>query len=183
MRAVLIRDTNKMIAAAVLSSPKVSDSEIESFARMANVGEDVLRIIGNNRQWTKHYGVVVGLTKNPKTPVAVSMNLMGRLSARDLMTLAIDRNVPDALRSAGTAAGVYRRRAEVSGSLSAFAPALHRLRPRPVLAHARAPPYYRRPFALFRGRSTSGRSSALARSSSIVTAWAWSHSRLISASF
>ncbi len=67
---------------------------------MANVGEDVLRIIGNNRVWTKHYGVVVGLTKNPKTPVAVSMNLMARLNARDLMMLSVDRNVPDALRSA-----------------------------------------------------------------------------------
>jgi hypothetical protein len=112
MRALLIRDTNKMIAAAVLSSPKLSNSEVESFARMANVGEDVLRIIGNNRQWTKHYGVVVGLTKNPKTPIAVSMTLMARLSARDLTTLAVDRNVPDALRSAArqrVAAGASKR--------------------------------------------------------------------------
>ena len=46
MRAVLIRDPNKMIAAAVLSSPKLTDQEVESFARMANVSEDVLRIIG-----------------------------------------------------------------------------------------------------------------------------------------
>jgi hypothetical protein len=112
MRALLIRDTNKMIAAAVLSSPKLTDSEIESFARMANVGDEVLRVIGNNRTWTKHYGVVVGLTKNPKTPVAVSMNLMARLNARDLLTLSVDRNVPEPLRIAArkrVAAGTSRK--------------------------------------------------------------------------
>jgi hypothetical protein len=100
MRAILIRDTNRMIAAAVLSSPKLTENEVESIARMANVSEDVLRTIGNNRAWLKHYGVVVGLTKNPKTPLAMSMNLMGRLNDRDLSMLSIDRNVPEPLRIA-----------------------------------------------------------------------------------
>ena len=100
MRASLIRDPNKMIAAAVLSSPKLSDSEVESFARMANVSEDVLRVIGSNRAWLKNYGVVVGLTKNPKTPVGMSMNLLSRLSDRDAAILSVDRNVPEALRAA-----------------------------------------------------------------------------------
>src|SRR5262249_30653407 len=54
MRSILIRDPNKMIAAAVLSSPKVSEPEVESFARMTNVSDEVLRIIGNNRAWTKN---------------------------------------------------------------------------------------------------------------------------------
>jgi len=62
MRAILVRDPNKMISAGVLSSPKLTENEVESFARMANVSEDVLRIIGSNRAWMKNYGVVVGLT-------------------------------------------------------------------------------------------------------------------------
>ncbi len=100
MRSILIRDPSKMIAAAVLSSPKVTDAEVAGFARMGNVSEDVLRIIGNNRAWLKNYSVVLALTKNSKTPVAMSMNLMNRLSDRDLATLATDRNVPEALRGA-----------------------------------------------------------------------------------
>ncbi len=100
MRAILIRDPNKMIASAVLSSPKLSDPEVESFARMANVSEDVLRIIAGNRAWMKRYGIVVGLTKNPKTPLAMSMNLMSRLNDRDLAQLSVDRNVPEPLRIA-----------------------------------------------------------------------------------
>jgi hypothetical protein len=67
---------------------------------MANVSEEVLRTIGHNRAWLKNYGVVVGLTKNPKTPLAMSLNLMPRLNTKDLTMLSIDRNVPEALRVA-----------------------------------------------------------------------------------
>jgi len=97
-RAILIRDPNKLICATVLASPKVSVPEVESFARMQNVSEDVLRIIGSNRSWLKSYGVVLALTKNPKTPLALSMQLMTRLQTKDLAKLSVDRNVPEALR-------------------------------------------------------------------------------------
>lgn len=100
VRAILIRDPNKIVAAAVLSSPKVSESEIESFAKMATVSEDVLRTIGLNRAWLKNYGVVVALTKNPKCPLGLSLNLLNRLNDRDLTGVSTDRNVPDPLRTA-----------------------------------------------------------------------------------
>ncbi len=100
MRAILIRDPNKMVAASVLSSSKVTESEIEGFARMTNVSEEVLRTIASNRAWTKNYGVVVGLTKNPKTPVALSLNLMQRLNDKDVSILSTDRNVPEPVRVA-----------------------------------------------------------------------------------
>jgi hypothetical protein len=100
VRAILIREPNKMIAAAVLSSPKVTEQEIESFARMANVSEEVLRILAANRTWMKNYGTLVALTKNPKTPVAISLNLLARLNERDVTAVSSDRNVPEALRQA-----------------------------------------------------------------------------------
>lgn len=107
-RAQLIRDSNRLVASAVLSSPKLTDSEVESFAKMANVSEDVLRVIAANRQWTKSYGVVLGLTRNPKTPPAISMQLLQRLSEKDTKMLAVDRNVPEALRLAARKAMVKR---------------------------------------------------------------------------
>ncbi|MGE3843566.1 MAG: hypothetical protein AB7I50_18500 [Vicinamibacterales bacterium] len=99
-RAVLIRDPNKMVASAVLSSPKLTDTEVEAFARMANVSDDVLRTIGSNRAWTKNYGVVAALARNPKTPLGVSLPLVSRLSERDMKALSTDRNVPEGLRIA-----------------------------------------------------------------------------------
>ena len=99
-RAQLIRDPNKLVAAAVLASPKLTDAEVESFAKMANVSEEVLRVVGTNRMWLKNYGVVLGLVKNPKTPPAISMQLLQRINERDMKMLAVDRNVPEGLRLA-----------------------------------------------------------------------------------
>lgn len=100
MRTVLIRDPNKMVAMAVLSSPKLTETEVESIARMGSVSEDVLRAIGHTRGWIKNYGIVLALVKNAKTPVAITLNLMNRLNDGDLRRLSIDRNVPEPLRIA-----------------------------------------------------------------------------------
>lgn len=99
-RAVLIRDPNRLVAAAVLSSPKLTENEVEGMARMANVGEEVLRIIGTNRAWMKSYTIAAGLARNPKTPIAMSLHLLQRLSERDVKMLASDRNVPEPVRIA-----------------------------------------------------------------------------------
>ena len=97
-RATLVRDSNRLVAAAVLSSPKLTDSEVETFTKMGNVSEDVLRVIGTNRGWLKNYSVTAGLCRNPKTPPAISMQLIQRLNERDLKMLAIDRNVSETVR-------------------------------------------------------------------------------------
>lgn len=100
MRAILIRDPNRLVASAVLSCPKVNEAEVESFAKMGNVSEDILRTIAMTRAWTKNYAVVLSLVKNSKTPVALSMNLMQRLTDADVKKISTDRNVPEALRLA-----------------------------------------------------------------------------------
>lgn len=97
-RAVLIRDPNKIVGVAVLSSPKLTETEVESIAKMTSISDELLRIIANTRAWVKNYGVAVALTRNPKTPVAVSMNMLARLNDRDLKMLSTDRNVPEILR-------------------------------------------------------------------------------------
>ncbi len=99
-RAVLVRDPNKLVSVGVLSSPKLTESEVEAFAKMANVSEEVLRIVGNNRAWTKNYAVVAALTRNPKTPLAISMKFVQRLNDRDLKMIALDRNVQEPLKLA-----------------------------------------------------------------------------------
>lgn len=99
-RGVLVRDPNRLVSAAVLGSPKLTETEVEAFARMGNVSEDVLRVIGSNRTWTKSYSLATSLVKNPKTPAAISMPLVGRLNERDLKGLSTDRNVPEGIRLA-----------------------------------------------------------------------------------
>lgn len=99
-RGQLIRDSNKMVSVAVLSNPKLTETEVEGYARMANLSEDVLRVIATNRAWVKNYNVVSALTRNPKTPTALAMGFLQRLNERDLKMLAIDRNVSEPIRLA-----------------------------------------------------------------------------------
>jgi hypothetical protein len=99
-RSQLIRDSNKLVAVSVLSSPKLNESEVETFARMANLSEDILRMIAMNRAWVKSYTIVAALTRNPKTPLAQSMAFLQRLNERDLKAISIDRNVSEPLRLA-----------------------------------------------------------------------------------
>jgi hypothetical protein len=97
-RSILIRDPNKIVAVAVLSSPKMTETEIESIAKMGSVSDEILRLIAHTRAWVKSYQVVLALTRNAKTPIAVSMNLLPRLNEKDLRMLSSDRNVPEVLR-------------------------------------------------------------------------------------
>lgn len=97
-RAILIRDPNKIVAVAVLGSPKMTETEIEGIAKMASISDEILRMIANNRAWTKRYGIIAALARNPKTPVAISMNLLARLTEKDLRSISADRNVPEILR-------------------------------------------------------------------------------------
>jgi hypothetical protein len=97
-RAILIRDSNKLVSLAVLSSPKVNEREIESYAKMANLSEDVLRVIGTTRAWTKSYAIVRSLAFNPKSPIAVSMPLVSRLVEKDVRMLSIDRNIAEPVK-------------------------------------------------------------------------------------
>jgi hypothetical protein len=97
-RMMLIRDRNRTVWGAVLTSPNMNDADAEAIVQMRNVAPDVLREIGKNRQWTKRYKVAHELVKNPKTPPEISSQLLPRMAARDLKALTKDRNVPEMIR-------------------------------------------------------------------------------------
>jgi hypothetical protein len=98
-RMLLIRDPNKIVQRGVLQSPRLTDLEIENFAAMTNVSQEVLRIISKNRNFMKNYVVTKNLTKNPKSPLDVSLHLLPHLVPTDLKQLAANKNVPETLRS------------------------------------------------------------------------------------
>ncbi len=100
-RMLLIRDPNKLVQRCVLQSPRLTDTEVENFAAMANLNGEILRAISLNRAFMKNYTVVRNLIFNPKTPLDISLHLFPRLTAGDLTKLAANKNVPDTLRSMG----------------------------------------------------------------------------------
>lgn len=97
-RSILIRDGSKLVSSAVLASPKVTDQEIESFANMKNVRENVLRDIARSHKFMKNYVVLKNLCSNPRTPLDLSLGLIKNLTIPDLKLLGTNKNVPDTLR-------------------------------------------------------------------------------------
>jgi len=97
-RTILVRDPNRLVSMAVLGSPKVTEAEIEAFSAMKNISDQVLREIGKHREWTKRYTVINNLVRNPRTPIGIALNLVPRLNPRDVKGIAVDRNVPEAVR-------------------------------------------------------------------------------------
>jgi hypothetical protein len=94
-RMILIRDGVKVVALAVLESPKLSETEMESFAGMKNVQEIVLRGIAIRRRFMKVYGVVRALVNNPRTPLDVSLPLLKTLLLMDLKNLMRNKSIPE----------------------------------------------------------------------------------------
>ena len=98
-RRTLIRDTNKVVQRAVLQSPRLTDQEVEAFASMANLTDEILRLIAANRVFRKNYVVVRNLVNNPKVPLDVSLHLLPMINAVDLKKLTMNKNVPETLRT------------------------------------------------------------------------------------
>ncbi len=97
-RVILIRDTNRVVALAVLRNPRLTEQDVTSFATMRSINEEVLRAIGASREWSKSYAVVSSLVHNPRTPPGISTNFISRLVNRDLKLLMADKNVPEIVR-------------------------------------------------------------------------------------
>ncbi len=110
-RRTLIRDSNKVVQRAVLQSPRLTDQEVEAYASMANLTDEILRLIANNRNFRKNYVVVRNLMNNPKTPLDVTLHMLPILNAMDLKKLTTNKNVPETLRS--TAVKLQRTRIEL----------------------------------------------------------------------
>jgi hypothetical protein len=98
MRSILIRDGTKLVALAVLESPKITDGEVEKFASQKNVLEAVLRQITMKRRFMKNYIVIRNLVANPRTPLDISLGLMKNILVNDLRNLASNKDVPETVR-------------------------------------------------------------------------------------
>jgi len=101
-RSILIRDGSKIVQNAVLSSPKLSDPEVETFASAKNVQENVLREIARNRRFMKSYPVIRHLVNNPRCPLDVGLPLVKNLLVSDLKGLQTNKNVADTIRKVAT---------------------------------------------------------------------------------
>lgn len=93
-RALLIRDSNKMVQHFVLKNPRIQPHEVEEYVKNPNLSEQVMRTISANGAWTKSYAIKLALVSNPKTPGDLALKWLRYLNVQDLRRLAKSKMVP-----------------------------------------------------------------------------------------
>ena len=99
-RLLLVRDTNRLVSVAAVKSPAMRENEAVMIASSRNVGEEVLREIARNREFTRNYQVKLSLTRNPRCPFSFSARIVPLLRDNDLRDLAKSKNVPSSVQQA-----------------------------------------------------------------------------------
>lgn len=97
-RGILVRDANKIVATAVIHNPRLTDQEVEGISAMRTIAEEVLRLIGMNRQWQRSYPIIHNLARNPRTPMATAVHILPRIRTKDLKAIGMSRNVAEGVR-------------------------------------------------------------------------------------
>ena len=101
-RMLLVRDRNRLICAAVMRNPRMSEQEVEAIAGMRNVDDEVLRILGTRRDWMRqvqHHADARAAIR--RLPMGVVLPFINRLTLRDLKGLKDDKGVQQVVREIG----------------------------------------------------------------------------------
>ncbi len=99
-RSMLVRDNNRTVALAAVKSPAMSEGEATAIAHSKEVSVDILRFIGDKREWLRSYDIKRALVCNPKTPMGIALRLLPHLRASDLKGLSRSRGVPGQIKAA-----------------------------------------------------------------------------------
>jgi hypothetical protein len=101
-RGILVRDSNKIVSAAVIRNPRITDNEIEGISAMRTVSEEVLRLISLNRAWARSYSIIHNLARNPRTSIGTAIGILPRIRQKELMAISQNKNVSEAVRRQAT---------------------------------------------------------------------------------
>ncbi len=103
-RSALLRDTNRLVALAAITSPSITESEVVAAAQSRTVHQDVIAHIGRDKKanWIRNYSIKKALVENPKYPLPDAMKLVPTLNPSDLKMVAKSRMVPVGVRNLAT---------------------------------------------------------------------------------
>ncbi|MCA9554215.1 MAG: hypothetical protein KC933_29540, partial [Myxococcales bacterium] len=78
VRSELMRDTNRLVALAAVSSPAITEMEVIAASNSRTVHADVILHIVKDKKnnWTRNYQVKLALVNNPKCPIADALRLV-----------------------------------------------------------------------------------------------------------
>jgi hypothetical protein len=97
-RTILVRDSNRLIACAVVKNAKFTAHEAETVANSRNVNQEVLRLIARHRDFSSIYAIQLSLVRNPRCPPEIAIPFVQQLNERDMRLLLKNRNISEMIR-------------------------------------------------------------------------------------
>jgi hypothetical protein len=92
-RAILIKDTNKLISASVIKNPRITDGEILTILKVGVQNDEIIRLICANKEWIKNQMIRKALVSCPKTPLPNALRYLATLSEKDIAGFAKSKNI------------------------------------------------------------------------------------------
>lgn len=96
--AELRHDPNPAVISALLENPRLTEDILAPVVHRAATPGPVLATIAADRRWSPRPGLQTALARNPNTPRAVALRLLGLLRKPELRSVAADVRAPEAVR-------------------------------------------------------------------------------------
>jgi hypothetical protein len=93
-RAILVKDTNKLVSGSVIKNPRITDGEILTLVKVGIQNDEIMRLICANKEWIKNYMIRKALVCSPKTPLPNALRYLATLTEKDIAFFAKSKNVP-----------------------------------------------------------------------------------------
>jgi len=92
-RAILIKDTNKLVSGSVIKNPRITEAEIHTLVKSGVQNDEIIRLICANKEWIKNYKIRKALVENPRTPVQNALRYLATLGVKDVAGYAKSKNI------------------------------------------------------------------------------------------
>lgn len=92
-RAILVKDSNKLVSGSVIKNPRITEAEILTLIKAGIQNDEIMRLICANKEWIKNYSIRKALIENNRTPVQNAMRYLGTMGEKDLASFAKSKNI------------------------------------------------------------------------------------------
>jgi hypothetical protein len=93
-RMAILRDPNRMLHQYVLKNPQTNADDALTIAKNAMMAPELLKMIGERREWFQRPQIALALARNPKTPPELAVRALDYVPADALRQMAKGTGVP-----------------------------------------------------------------------------------------
>lgn len=99
-RAIMMKQSNKLIQGAVMKNPRITDGEVLMVAKSKTSSDDLIRLILLNKDWVKNYEIKKALLVHPKTPPPKALRFVSFMTMKDIKQMAKSRQLSNIIANA-----------------------------------------------------------------------------------